>query len=114
MEKPTTPERKDLKKAYVYDRMDGTQVLSERMPPIDDRTLLTISFPENRALTFVKNSDSKVKEEVEKQLQAKGITLSDDDLILNRLIPADINLLMRTGQFQERKLEKKARLDRIE
>lgn len=111
--RPFGPERQELSKAYVYDRLEGTKVLSEGIRPIDDRTLLTIHFPENRAFTFVKSTDQSVKDKVESQLQKKGITYSDDDLILQRLIPAHIMLLMRTGQFKEKKLEKTLRLDRI-
>lgn len=113
MEIPNNPEHEDLRKAFVYDRLEGTKVLSEGIPPIDDRTLLTIHFPENRAFTFVKSTDRSVKDKVESQLRDKGITYSEADLILERVIPAHIMLLKRTRQFKEKKLEKTLRLDRI-
>ena len=111
--RPFGPERPDLRKAYVYDGLEGTRVLSEGITPVDDRTLLEVHFPENRVKWFVKSTNPKIIDAVKRQLQAKGVTTTEDEIILERVIPASVNLLKRTGQFKEERLDRTLRLDRV-
>ena len=113
MEKHISHEQTVLRKAYVYDRLEGIRVLSEEVYDIDDTTLLRVPLPENRGEWYVRSKDPKAIEDVKRQLQAKGVGNIDEVMILEKVIPVNVNVLKRTGQYKERKFDRTLRLDRI-